>query len=93
MHATIHPRTFDFASSCLFIEPFRIALLHNFERRIDEDFDKVETRILVDLASKRAIGTIGRDERSQRDARRIRKQARDLNPRRPQKKRLHGPRP
>ena len=85
MHAIFDSRTFDFAGSCLFIEPFRIALLHNFERRIDEDFDKVETRILVDLASNRAIGTIGRDERSQRDTRRIRKQARDLNPRRPPK--------
>jgi hypothetical protein len=81
----IHSRTFDFAGSCLFIEPFRIALLHNFKGRIDEDFNKVETCILVDLASKRPIGTIRRDECSQRDTRRIREQARNLNPRRPPK--------
>jgi len=71
-------KLFDFTGSCLFIKPFRVALFHNVEGRIDEDFNKVETGVLVDLANKRAIIAIGRDERGQRYTRSVRKQARDL---------------
>lgn len=79
MDVITNPRTFDFAGSCFFIKAFRVALFYNFERRIDEDFNKVKTGILMDLASKRAIRAVGRDECSQRDTRSVRKQARDLS--------------
>jgi len=71
-------KLFDFAGSCFLVKSFWIALFHDVEGRIDEDFDKVETGILVDLASKRAISAVGRDERGQRYTRGVRKQARDL---------------
>jgi len=84
------PRTFNFAGSCFLVQPFRIALFHDVEGRIDEDFDKVETGILVDLTSKRAISAVGRDERGQRYTRGVRKQARDLSSRRPPKNDIYG---
>jgi len=44
----------------------------------------------VDLASKRAISAVGRDERGQRYTRSARKQARDLSSRRPPKNDFYG---
>jgi hypothetical protein len=90
MHTNFEPRTFDFTGSCLLIKPFRVALFHNVEGRIDEDFDKVETGVLVDLASKRAIIAVGRDERGQRYTRSVRKQARDLSSWWPPKNDFYG---
>lgn len=44
----------------------------------------------MDLASKRAISAVGRDERGQRYTRSARKQARDLSSRRPPKNDFYG---
>ena len=44
----------------------------------------------MDLANKRAIIAVGRDERGQRYTRSVRKQARDLSPRRPPKNDFYG---
>ena len=90
MHTNLEPRTFDFTGSCLLIKPFRVALFHNVEGRIDEDFNKVETGVLVDLANKRAIIAVGRDERGQRYTRSVRKQARDLSSWWPPKNDFYG---
>lgn len=43
-------RTFDFSRSSLFVETLRIPLFHHLDRRVNEDFDKAESGLFVDLS-------------------------------------------
>ena len=52
----------DLAGPRFFVEIFRISRFANFERGIDEDFDKLRVALERNLARTAAIHSIRRDE-------------------------------
>lgn len=71
--------TFDFTSTSLLVKALGITLLNDMERSINEDLDKAETSLLVQLTGDSTVSAVGRDEGSGDDATCIREQLRDLN--------------
>src|SRR3954454_21696256 len=57
----------DLAAPRLRVEPLRVALLAQLERRVDEDLDERQPRALVDLARESAVRPVRTDERNQHD--------------------------
>lgn len=72
-------RTIDLARAGLLVEALGVALLDDVEGRVDEDLDERKARLLVQLARDGAVGAVGRDERGERDAARVREELRDLH--------------
>ena len=60
------------------VEALRIALLAHLDRRVDEDLDEDEARVLVDQPRVVAPGPVGADHRDQRDHPGVGEQAGDL---------------
>ena len=48
----------DLAGARLFVEALRVALLADFERRVDEDFDEIAPAFERDLAGAVAVGAV-----------------------------------
>ena len=70
--------TLDLAGAGLLVEPLGVALLDDGERRVDEDLYEREAALRVQRARDGAVGAVRRDERGERDARRVREELRDL---------------
>ena len=61
------------------VEPFRVALLTQLQRRVDEDLDEAQIGALVVGADAVAVLAVGADQRHQHDEPRIRHQAGDFS--------------
>lgn len=58
----------DLARTGLLVQPLWVALLHDAQRRVDEDLDERQGRVVfvVQRACEVTVGRVGRDERRQR---------------------------
>lgn len=77
-----HAHTFDFACAGLFVKPFWVPLLYNFNRGIDEDFDEAQPSVLVNLSRDGAVRLIRGNERGEGDTGGVGKEFGDLDERR-----------
>lgn len=73
----------DFTGTSLLVQTLRIALLGNFERNVDKDFDKgngllITLSLSVKFTGRVAVGSVGRNEGRNGDGGRIGKELSDL---------------